>query len=203
MFGCGESRRSAWISRRLFTCAGDMRQRQRQRPAPRRLREQQLQHLDSGITAQRDARAHLLNAVELVLHAFYGRVAPCLDALRLEHLRERAFALPRDQAVPVGERRSLDAVRPAAERKGAVARRTSACRSSAPPWTRRRGAGGPRRRRRGAAAPARSRRHRCASQRQRQARSRGHRGALGPALPWAIGRLSRRKPACTHDTAGL
>ena len=27
---------------------------------------------------------------------------------------------------------------------------------------------------------------------------------LAPALPWAaIGRLSRRKPACTHDTAGL
>ena len=60
------------------------------------------------------------------------------------------------------------------------------------------------RERRGAATPARSRRHRCASQGQRQARSRGHRGALAPALPWAaIGRLSRRKPACTHDTAGL
>ena len=97
MFGCGESRRSAWISRRLFTCAGDM--RQRQRPAPRRLREQQQQHLGRGTTAQRDARAHLLNAVELVLHAFYGRVAARLYALRLEDLGERAFALLGHKAV--------------------------------------------------------------------------------------------------------
>ena len=42
---------------------------------------------------------HLVERIEMVFHAFYGDVFPVFDALRLEHLREGAFALFRDEAV--------------------------------------------------------------------------------------------------------
>ena len=38
---------------------------------------------------------HLIQAIELVLHALYGHVFPVLDTLRLEHLREGALTLLR------------------------------------------------------------------------------------------------------------
>ena len=46
----------------------------------------------------------LLNAVEVVLHAFDRDILPVLDRLRLENLRECALALLRDQAILVHTR---------------------------------------------------------------------------------------------------
>ena len=105
MLGCGDRRRSAWISRRLLTwprggraqiaqlvsaaqADGAQPKRARAKKVCRRQRKRS-EHAAAG-------GPHLLDAVELVLHAFDRGVPAGLDALRLEDLRERALALPRD-----------------------------------------------------------------------------------------------------------
>jgi hypothetical protein len=45
------------------------------------------------------AVAHLVQAVEMILHAFDGNILAILDALRFEHLTEGALALFGNQAV--------------------------------------------------------------------------------------------------------
>lgn len=37
--------------------------------------------------------AHLIKAIEMVLHAFYGNILPILDALCFQYLRECSFTL--------------------------------------------------------------------------------------------------------------
>ena len=62
---------------------------------------------------------HLIERVEVVLHALDGDVLAILDALRLEHLREGALALFADQAVPA--RAVIDGQRQIYESAGALA----------------------------------------------------------------------------------
>mmetsp|Transcript_28098 Transcript_28098/g.69182 ORF Transcript_28098/g.69182 Transcript_28098/m.69182 type:complete len:286 (-) Transcript_28098:170-1027(-) len=79
-----------------------------QRQAPRGLVVQHLQQLDDvGVWGQPPQRldlaqvVHLVQGVEVILHALDGDVLAVLDALRLQHLTERAFALLGHQAVLV------------------------------------------------------------------------------------------------------
>mmetsp|Transcript_75967 Transcript_75967/g.245889 ORF Transcript_75967/g.245889 Transcript_75967/m.245889 type:complete len:257 (+) Transcript_75967:1021-1791(+) len=79
-----------------------------QRQAPCGLVIQHLVQLDDvGVPRQSAERldlaevVHLVDAVEVVLHALDGNMLACLDGLGLEHLRESALALFRDEPVLV------------------------------------------------------------------------------------------------------
>ena len=81
MPGCGESRLSAWISRRLLTCDDEVRGR------VRRGRSSSLgAAAGAGLGQMGHGRQHLLKAVKVVLHALDGNILAILDALRLEDL---------------------------------------------------------------------------------------------------------------------
>jgi hypothetical protein len=49
--------------------------------------------------ARRSTEAHLIQAVEMVLHTFDRHVFPVLNALGFEHLREGPFTFLRYQAI--------------------------------------------------------------------------------------------------------